>query len=538
MLASADGGAQPLLVTEGGEGRLRVSRTLVGLVGALAALVLAAAPVTANHDAIRRISAGQINGNGAFLAGFRGTSADGSRVWFSTEEQLVAGDLDAVEDVYERFGGRTRLVSDGAINGDGAIPSFLQGHSADGSRLFFSTSEQLVSGDTDGAQDIYQRMNGVTTRISAGAVNGNGEFEAQYVGNTPDGTAVFFETDEQLVSADTDDERDVYRRRAGTTTLMSVGGTDAFASFMFASTNGNLVVFLSNDQVTANDTDENDDVFVRSGTSTVRASIGTINGNGDFEAEFGGASSSGARIFFETEERLRPVDTDDVSDVYQRFDGKTSLISQGPNSANGDFFSSFHGNSTDGTRVFFSTPEQLVASDSDSVSDIYMRQGTTTTRVSVGAINGSGEFVASFRENSSDGSVVVFATEEALVAGDTDSSLDVYRRAGGVTSHVSTGDINGDGAFESVFRGMSANGSVLYFETQEALVTEDTDNVTDVYSWENGETFLMSIGNGNSHSNYAGCTPDGRAVFWESLEQVMLSDTDTERDVYGAYDTR
>ena len=39
----------------------------------------------------------------------------------------------------------------------------------DGSRVFIGTSEQLVSGDTDSSFDCYERSGGTTTLVSQGA---------------------------------------------------------------------------------------------------------------------------------------------------------------------------------------------------------------------------------------------------------------------------------------------------------------------------------------------------------------------------------
>ena len=96
-----------------------------------------------------------------------------------------------------------------------------EGASNDGSKVFFQTEEKLVAGDTDGLFDVYRRKGGVTTRISAGEINGNGAFNATFAGASSDGSKVFFVTSEPLVPADTDGDQDVYRRKGGVTTLLS-----------------------------------------------------------------------------------------------------------------------------------------------------------------------------------------------------------------------------------------------------------------------------------------------------------------------------
>ena len=66
--------------------------------------------------------------------------------------------------------GAERLVA----LGNGAIDAIFAGASADGTRVFFTTQEQLVASDTDFAIDVYQRLSGTTTRISTGVNGANG----------------------------------------------------------------------------------------------------------------------------------------------------------------------------------------------------------------------------------------------------------------------------------------------------------------------------------------------------------------------------
>ncbi len=81
-------------------------------------------------------------------------------------------------------------------------------------RVFFHTNEQVVSEDTDNAQDVYVAGE-VARLVSQGQVNGNGAFPAQFVAASSDGSKVFFTTDERLVSADTDASTDLYESEWG-----------------------------------------------------------------------------------------------------------------------------------------------------------------------------------------------------------------------------------------------------------------------------------------------------------------------------------
>ncbi len=119
---------------------------------------------------------------------FGGASSDGSKVFFHTTESLLSSDTDSSQDVYERSGGTTTLVSQGQINANGAFEASFAGASSDGSRVFLQTAEELVNGDTDSSQDVYERSGGVTTLVSQGQINGNGASFASFAGASSDGS--------------------------------------------------------------------------------------------------------------------------------------------------------------------------------------------------------------------------------------------------------------------------------------------------------------------------------------------------------------
>lgn len=112
--------------------------------------------VTPSANAI--ISNADQEANGAFATGghwtpqnARGVSADGSRVFFETPEALVGQDVNGQMDVYEWENGTLFLVS----SGRSPEPSFVLDNSESGGDVFFTTTEGIAEGDTDGARDVY-----------------------------------------------------------------------------------------------------------------------------------------------------------------------------------------------------------------------------------------------------------------------------------------------------------------------------------------------------------------------------------------------
>jgi hypothetical protein len=80
-------------------------------------------------------------------------SDDGSRVFFSTEESLVLGDTNGKSDAYE-FDVGTRVVRL-LSSGTNPFDSWFMDASADGGNAFFVTRERLAGWDRDEAYDLY-----------------------------------------------------------------------------------------------------------------------------------------------------------------------------------------------------------------------------------------------------------------------------------------------------------------------------------------------------------------------------------------------
>jgi Tol biopolymer transport system component len=247
---------------------------------------------------------------------FRGASSDGSHVFFESNEQISAADTDTSQDVYDWSGSSpASLVSTGPSGGNGAPNASFAGASGTGNAVYFETSEQVDPvADTDTIQDIYERSGGKTTLVSTGPESRNGPQPASFEWASPDGSssAVLFSTTEALTSGDNDTVQDIYRRSGGETTLVSTGPESrngpASASFAEASNDGSHVYFLSAEALLGEDEDANADVYMRSGSETALVSTGSIGGNGAFSAGLFGVSANGSMGFFVTRERLAADD--------------------------------------------------------------------------------------------------------------------------------------------------------------------------------------------------------------------------------------
>ncbi|HKT84395.1 MAG TPA: hypothetical protein VJQ84_11210, partial [Solirubrobacterales bacterium] len=461
----------------------------------------------------REISLGPAGGNDAFNATFEKASADGTVVFFSTEEALVEADTDRRSDVYMRNMaiGTTTLVSIGAATcsptcGNGAVDAGFAGLSADGTKVFFVSEERLATADTDNSADVYVRdLNDETTAlVSAGSAAclpscGNGAFDVALRGFSADGSHVYFTTAESLASADTDSVVDIYSRDlAGkVTTLVSQGGSGCAPSC----------------------------------------------GNGTQVPIFQASSQDGSRVFFSTDEALVGADKDTATDIYARDlpSGPTTLISGGSSSAQ---TASFAAASADGSHVFFTTAESLLAADEDTVNDVYQWNGGTLSLVTTATCTSS--CGATFAAVSSDAGTVLFSTGAELDGEDTDGNVDIYSQqvGGGAPLLVSRGSecgACGNGAFDARFDRASADASHVVFTSAEVLSPEDGDTEDDIYSRDVSkvETSLVTtspsfcpLKKGNCGAHFVDVSEAGDRVFFTTFERFTLDDGDNELDVY------
>lgn len=81
----------------------------------------------------------------------RGVSNNDEQIFFDSPDPLVGRDTNGKPDVYEWDNGTVFLVS----SGTSPEPSWFLDNSKSGGDVFFSTSDELAEGDTDGGYDIY-----------------------------------------------------------------------------------------------------------------------------------------------------------------------------------------------------------------------------------------------------------------------------------------------------------------------------------------------------------------------------------------------
>ena len=158
-------------------------------------------------------------------------SADGRYVAFaSIAVNLVSGDTNGVQDIFvhDRQTGQTTRVSVASGGAQANGPSFDPSISADGRYVAFaSNASNLVSGDTNNTGDIFvhDRQTGATTRVSIGPGGTQANRGSLAPSISADGRYVAFHSDAtNLVSGVTNGTTHIFvhDRQTGATTRVSV----------------------------------------------------------------------------------------------------------------------------------------------------------------------------------------------------------------------------------------------------------------------------------------------------------------------------
>jgi hypothetical protein len=81
---------------------------------------------------------------------------------------------------------------------------------------------------------------------------------------------------------------------------------------------------------------------------------------------------------------------------------------------------------------------------------------------------------------------------------------------------------------------ISSDGSRVYFQTKEALVPSDGNGWTDVYEWQAGRDYLISSGQAAGDSYLGDAATNGSDVFFTTRQSMVGQDTDANVDMYDA----
>lgn len=309
-------------------------------------------------------------------------------------------------------------------------------------------------------------------------------------------------------------------------------GITSYTNDLSISGNGNLVSFVTGDQLDPADVDDSADVYLRN----VSAGTTTLISDGTSNAAYNGQLSADGRfIIFDSISPVAGTDANNAPDVFRKklSDGMTELVSRIPASDTAGNNSSYVGSISDDGRwvAFTSIATDLVTPFTDGnggfTSDVFVRDmetGETTlvssnnASASTGGNGGSEEPVVN-GSASSPAEVRVayssYATDVAAPGVDSTGDSSVYLRSPSATAStllsVSSGGENANSRAHTP--SISGNGKRIVF-TSDATNLGGPDSYYGVYLRDLNTNKTTLVSARNEYAVFGAISSDGKVAAW------------------------
>ena len=414
----------------------------------------------------------------------------------------------------------------------------------------------LLPGTAVAAAKHTQRVS-----VSSAGIQGNDASGFPYAPSvSANGRYVAFESGaSNLVSGDTNGFQDIFLRdrKLHKTVLVSVssagaqGNGDSLEPSISA--NGRYVAFISQaTNLVRGDSNGFQDVFVRDRKlhKTYVVSVDSAGVQGDDSSDYPSISANGRYVAFESlATNLVPGDSNGYQDVFVRDlklheTHRVSVSSAGLQGNNTSFEPAI---SADGRYVaFVSVASNLVAGDNNSSEDIFVRDLKLhrTVRVSVSSAGVEGNGFSQEPSISTNGRYVAFLSgADNLVSVDENgATTDIFVRDRKLhkTSLVSVSSAGIQGNNQSFQPFISANGrSVAFVSYADNLAPNDVNGLADVFLRDRKlhKTFMASVDSAGVQGNDASTEPavsgDGRYVAFASFASNLVpGDSNAFEDIF------
>jgi hypothetical protein len=265
-------------------------------------------------------------------------------------------------------------------------------------------------------------------------------------------------------------------------------------------------------------------------------------------ASFIGVSADASKFFFYTSQPL--LGGDSSPNIYEYdFDspGQKIVRVSGGDSTVSNPTANVQGGaviSRDGSHVYFvatgvltKTPNSQGQSATEGAENLYVFERDAQYPA------GRTAFIASVSPGgpsvSADGRFLAFSTTVHLTPDDTgsESQLFLYDAQTGSLVRASIGQngYNNNGNSSSFGGGIAADDGAVFFNSVSPLVPEAVSGANSVYEYHEGSVYLISSGQDTGGgAGLDGVDASGDNVFFETQEQLLPQDGDSEWDVYDA----
>jgi len=368
---------------------------------------------------------------------------------------------------------------------------------------FYSTSSNLVAGDTNAKQDVFRKdlQTGETVRCSTDSSGLEGNNNSSLVSLNSDGRYVAFQSNAtNLVAGDSNGRTDVFRKDLQTDETIRVStdssglevNEDSYSPGI--SSDGRYVVFSSDaNNLVAGDTNGRTDIFRKDlqTNETIRVSTDSSGLQVNDDSTYPSLSPDGRYVAFQSDAtNLVAGDTNGRTDVFRKDiqTGETIRVSTDSSGNQAGSNSSSPAINADGRYVAFKSLASFSPGDTNQYYyDVY-RKDIVTGQVllcSSNAEGNAGPSTSNTASISSDGRYVSLYSMSTLVPGAGNAYGNIYRKdlaTGKILCCTHT--VSGDSIYGPVLgdNDISADGKYVFMVTSvDGLVPEDDNGYNDVF---------------------------------------------------------
>ena len=303
------------------------------------------------------------------------------------------------------------------------------------------------------------------------------------------------------------------------------------------SADGRYVVWSSfGINLVSDDTNEDSDVFLhdRDTGETVRVSVAPDGSQLPLNSAHPNISADARYISFQSDSNgVVADDNNDSPDyfVHDRLTGENVRVT-----VDNSFLQGVHVLSGDGRHVAYEVREGLVPEDTNEGNDIYVYDLDTGITEWVSVATGGVDVASRDRLGvggiSTDGQIIIFASDGAFVAEDTNDTVDCFlrERMTGETTRVSVTSAGNEAPDRTFCVAMSSDGRYILLQSGSPdLVPNDTNDAEDMFIHDrvSGVTEIISIASDGTQSNQqarnnARVSDDGRFVVFQSSADTLI----------------
>ncbi len=370
---------------------------------------------------------------GFHIVGQPSVSEDGTRVAFRSSKDLTGANADGSVEIFLFDDGPdtvTQLTSSAA--GTGSSPSI----SANGSRVAFNSAADLTGDNADGNDEIFFVDVAGPTVTQVTSTTG-GTLANLTPSISDNGGKIAFVSDIDVTGDNADGNNEVFLHTVGgTTTQVTDSVGDVGSGVVDLSGDGTTIAFISDDDLTGGNADGTGEVFLRAlggGATTQLTDTGLLETVSEPKV-----SDDGGTVVFGSDADLVGQNADGNPEVFQFRNGTATqlTVTTGGNAFAANIDPDI---SDDGARISLRTDRDLTGDNTDGNDEVVLRDTAggafTTVTDTTGGAPANNEAAVD-----GDGSRVAFVSTRDLTGANVDENLELFvADCGAPTSQVCDG---------------------------------------------------------------------------------------------------